>query len=68
MEKTDRRKQLELQHPGDVYGPSEFRMQYEALQFMAPYVLVRRRKDSVEGTLSFDHSPRLYWGFTPSDT
>jgi hypothetical protein len=37
--------------------------QFELLSFIAPLVVVRRRSDGVKGTLQFNHSPRIYFGF-----
>jgi hypothetical protein len=36
---------------------------FEVIGFMAPLVVVRRKADGVKGSLEFQHSPRLYWGF-----
>ena len=31
--------------------------------FSAPYVVVTRKADGVKGSLQFEHSPRVYYGF-----
>jgi hypothetical protein len=36
---------------------------FEVLEYAAPYVAVRRKADSVVGTLEFTHSPRVYFDF-----
>ena len=36
--------------------------------FSAPFVVVRRRRDGVKGTLQFNHNPRVYWDFAPDDS
>lgn len=36
---------------------------FEVLGFQAPYVAVRRKSDNVKGSLQFDHSPRIYYGW-----
>jgi hypothetical protein len=35
--------------------------------FLAPLVIVRRKTDGLKGTVLFQHSPRLYFQFRPSD-
>lgn len=34
-------------------------------QFAAPLVIVTRKADGVNGTLQFNHSPRVYFDFRP---
>lgn len=36
---------------------------FEVLGFRAPYVIVRRKSDGARGSLQFNHSPRVYFGF-----
>ncbi len=36
---------------------------FNVLSFAAPYVIVVRKSDLVEGTLQFNHSPRVYFNF-----
>jgi hypothetical protein len=40
---------------------------YIALAFMAPYVIVRRKRDGKTGTLEFTHSPRCYFNWQADD-
>ena len=58
------REALEAQH-GQVWETSELQQDFEALGFMAPYIVVRRRSDGVKGSLEFQHDPRLYFSFKP---
>jgi hypothetical protein len=37
--------------------------QYTVLAFMAPFVVVRRKVDGVQGSMEFTHSPRRYFNF-----
>ncbi len=53
---------LEAKH-GQVWDTSELQRDFEALGFMAPLIIVRRRSDSVRGSLMFQHHPRFYFGF-----
>jgi len=53
---------LEAQH-GQVWDTTELSRDYEALGFMAPFIIVRRKSDGKKGTLEFQHHPRIYYGF-----
>ena len=57
------REALEAEH-GQVWDTDEMCQDFEAIGFMAPLVVVRRRSDGVKGSLMFQHSPRLYYGFS----
>lgn len=46
-----------------VYTTAEMTAEFEAIGFLAPFVMVRRRSDGVKGTLMFSGSPRFYFGF-----
>lgn len=59
------REALEAQY-GKVWSTGELQDEFEALGFMAPYIVVRRRSDGVKGSLMFQHSPRFYFSFTPA--
>ena len=48
-----------------TWDTQQLQEDFEVKSFLAPYVLVRRKSDGVEGLLEFTHSPRLYFGFTP---
>jgi hypothetical protein len=56
------RAELEAKH-GQVWTTDEMRDEFEAIGFMAPWVLVRRKSDGASGTLEFTHSPRFYFEF-----
>jgi hypothetical protein len=56
------REALEGQY-GRVWDMQQLRQDFEVIGFLAPLVVVRRRADGVKGSLEFQHSPRLYWGF-----
>ena len=43
----------------------EMTRDFETIRFNAPFVIVRRRSDGQQGTLQFNHRPRIYWGFDP---
>ena len=58
------REYLESKH-GEVWDTTELQEQFEVLGFMAPIVGVRRRCDGVKGSVLFQASPRLYFGFSP---
>jgi hypothetical protein len=56
------REALEAEH-GRVWDTPQLRQDFEVIGFLAPLVVVRRKADGVKGSLEFQHSPRLYWGF-----
>ena len=58
------REYLEVKH-GKVWSTSELQEEFEAIGFMAPLIVVRRRSDGVKGSLTFQHSPRFYFDFEP---
>lgn len=55
---------LEAQH-GQVWDTDQLVEDFEAIGFMAPLVVVRRRSDRQKGSLEFQHSPRFYFNFVP---
>lgn len=50
---------------GQVWSTDELQDEFQALGFMAPYIIVRRRADGVRGSLMFQHNPRFYFSFSP---
>lgn len=54
-------------YDGPVWNTHEMLKLFEVKQFAAPFVIVRRRSDDVEGTIMFIHDPRVYFRFTPND-
>ena len=36
---------------------------FEVIGFLAPFVVVRRKSDSVKGSLEFTHMPRKYFNW-----
>ena len=54
------RAELERRH-GTVWDPAEFAGAFEAIGFMAPFAVVRRRADGKVGSLEFQHEPRFYF-------
>lgn len=56
---------LEAQH-GAVWTTEELSRDFEVTGFLAPFVVVRRKKDGVKGSLEFQHQPRLYFNFSPA--
>jgi endo-1,4-beta-D-glucanase Y len=51
---------------GKVWDTSEMQQEFEAISFLAPYIVVRRKSDGVKGTLTFQHNPRYYFNFQPA--
>lgn len=60
------REALEAEH-GQVWDTDQLCEQFEAIGFMAPLVVVRRRSDGVKGSLEFQHNPRYYFNWQPHD-
>ena len=60
------REALEAQH-GKVWSTDELADEFQAIGFMAPLVVVRRRSDGVKGSLEFQHNPRFYFNFQPHE-
>jgi hypothetical protein len=56
------RQALEAEH-GHVWDTQQLGQDFEVLGFLAPFVVVRRRSDGVKGSMTFQHMPRLYYGF-----
>lgn len=56
------REELEKRY-GRVWNTEELIEEFEALGFLAPYVVVRVRASGKKGSLQFQHSPRLYFNF-----
>ena len=55
---------LEARH-GQVWDCEQLRQDFELLEFLAPYVVVRRKTDGTLGSLEFQHQPRFYFNFEP---
>jgi len=58
------REYLESKH-GQVWDTAQLCDDFEVLGFLAPFVIARRKSDGVRGSLLFQSSPRLYFGFQP---
>lgn len=58
------REALEARY-GQVWATDELADTFKVIGFMAPLVVVKRKSDGVEGSLEFQHSPRLYFNFEP---
>ncbi|WP_417746698.1 hypothetical protein [Rosistilla oblonga] len=56
------REALEAEH-GQVWDTDQMRADFDALGFMAPYIIVSRKCDGAKGSLKFQHSTRLYYSF-----
>ena len=57
------REALEAQH-GQVWNTEELSLDFEAVGFMAPFVVVRRKSDGKKGSLEFQNNPRFYFNFS----
>ena len=50
---------------GRVWNTVELARDFDVTGFAAPFVVVTRKSDGVEGSLEFQHHPRLYYDFRP---
>lgn len=57
---------LEAQY-GKVWDADQLTEEFEVIGFMAPLIVVRRRSDSVKGSLEFCHHPRFYFSWQPHE-
>jgi hypothetical protein len=58
------RKALEACY-GQVWDTQKLQEDFNVLGFAAPLVVVRRKSDSVRGSLEFQHQPRFFFNFEP---
>ena len=49
----------------DRWTTTELQEDFEVIGFQAPYAVVVRKADKVKGSVKFQHSPRVYFGFKP---
>jgi hypothetical protein len=57
------REQLEAAYD-KVWNPYQLREEFEVQSFLAPFVIVKRKKDGAKGTLEFQHHPRFYFNWS----
>lgn len=50
-----------------VWTTEALRAEFEATQFFAPFVMVRRRSDGALGSMQFQPHPRYYFCFLKED-
>jgi hypothetical protein len=48
---------------GQVWSASELVTDFDVQDFIAPYLVVRRKSDGKVGSMEFTHSPRFYFNF-----
>lgn len=58
---------LEERH-GQVWNTEELQRDFTVEGFLAPFVVVRRKRDGALGSMTFQHLPRYYWGFEEDRT
>jgi hypothetical protein len=57
------RPQLDIASAQDCWSTEELQRDFEVVGFMAPFVVVIRRRDGARGSMEFNHSPRVYFNF-----
>jgi hypothetical protein len=50
---------------GETWDTETLQRDFTVLAFLAPFMVVRRKSDGVQGTLEFKHQPRIYFDFRP---
>lgn len=50
-------------YEGEVWDTEKLQQDFEVQGFAAPFVVVRRKSDGQQGTLTFVHNPRVYFNF-----
>jgi hypothetical protein len=59
---ADERKRLEAVH-GQVWDTKQLQEDFEVKGFLAPFVIVERKRDNQRGVMMFQQSPRFYFDF-----
>jgi hypothetical protein len=54
-------------HYGQVWDTEELKRDFDVHGFLAPFCHVTRKSDKKQGSLTFQHAPRFYWGFVAED-
>lgn len=60
------REDLEAKY-GRVWDTGELNEEFQAIGFLAPLIVVRRRSDGMKGSLEFQNNPRFYFNWQPHD-
>lgn len=50
---------------GQIWDTGELSEEFQAIGFIAPLIVVRRRSDGAKGSLEFQNNPRLYFNWQP---
>lgn len=53
----------DLEQTQERWDTDQLRAEFEVLGFLAPYAMVKRKKDGANGSMMFTHSPRWYFNF-----
>ena len=48
-----------------TWTTEELQRDFTVHSFLAPFVMVTRKSDGVQGVMQFEHMPRVYFGFRP---
>lgn len=50
---------------GTMYSTDSLVCHFEVIAYAAPFVVARRKRDGVLGSLMFTHQPRIYFAWLP---
>lgn len=64
QEVAEFRSKLESEY-GTVWNTAEVQRDFDIIGFLAPRVQAVHNETGIKGTLTFTHSPRFYYNFTP---
>ena len=56
---------LDLARADTHWDTAALQRDFVVHSFLAPYVVVTRKKDNVRGSMEFTHNPRFYFNFVP---
>lgn len=56
---------LDLEQATERWDTAALQRDFVVHSFLAPFVIVTRKADSLKGSMEFTHSPRWYFNFKP---
>ncbi len=67
IQDSDNSRQALQSRVGQTWNTSELQENFEALGFLAPYIVVRRKVDQIKGSMEFciSDGERVYHSFEP---
>ena len=66
-EEADRQRLENEYGKGNVWNTQELSSRFEVISFMAPFCVVKDKTTGKRGLVMFQHMPRFYFSFEPSE-